>query len=73
MLTKGDEQKVKDIIVQAIEEVIAPAMDGLADKEDIKRLETRIDQIDRKLDVMTGKVFEHDSKIKQLEHQVLPS
>lgn len=84
MLTKADERKVKDIIVQAIEEVIAPAMDSLADKEDVKRLEkkvdkleirmdsleTRVEQMDRKLDIVTGKIFEHDSKIKKLEQRV---
>ncbi len=87
MLTNQDEHKVKKIILEAIQEVVIPAMEDLADKEDIKKLdnrmsavenrmdalENRVGQMDRKLDIMTGKVFEHDTKIKKMEHQTISS
>lgn len=84
MLTKNDEEKIQDIVVQVIQEALIPAFDDLATKADLKkvenkldRVENRLEQMDRKLDVVTAKVYTHDSqladygkKIKKLERVV---
>lgn len=79
MLTKADEGKIQDIVIDAIKEVVLPAMEDLSG--DIRKLdkivgkvegrleavENRLEQMDRKLDIVTAKVYTHDSQIKKLE------
>lgn len=76
MLTKIDEKKITGIVIDAIQEVVIPAMDKMGDELNKKidkldtrlgRVETRLEQVDRKLDIMTAKVYTHDSQIKKLE------
>lgn len=74
MLTKTDEDKILDIVVQAIKDVVIPALDDLATKDGLNKIdirlthvENRLEQVDRKLDIMTAKVYTHDNQIKKLE------
>lgn len=76
------EQDMIRIFNQGVEEVVLPMVEDLATKDDIKNLATkddvgkirdRLDQIDRKLDVVTGKVFDHDHKIKELARRTVIS
>jgi len=76
MLTKKDENKITDIVVDVIQDVVMPAFETLNTKIDkiktslenrLDRVENRLDQIDRKLDVVSGKVLDHDYEIKQLK------
>jgi len=54
MLTKKDKGDIKDIVVDVIKEVVIPAFETVATKEDLRkveqRLDNRLDVVDRKLD-----------------------
>ena len=54
MLTKKDKGDIKDIVVDVIKEVVMPAFETVATKEDLRkveqRLDNRLDVVDRKLD-----------------------
>lgn len=72
MLTQDDQKKIEEIITDVIEEGLMPAMgrsfDTLNEKVDDLRgrvnvLETSVERMDRKLDVITAKVFTHDSEL----------
>lgn len=61
MATKDDLRKLNTDIMK------------LATKDDLQRLENRVEQIDRKLDVITVKVAERDTKINKLEQIIVAS
>lgn len=72
MLTQDDKKQISDIVVDVIQDVVMPAFETLNNKidkvannltNDINGVKTRVEQIDRKLDIITGKVFTHDSQL----------
>jgi len=78
MLTKKDKEDIKDIVVDVIEDVVMPAFELVATKTELRevegRLENRLEQIDRKLDVFSDKVVvqgselvDHQKRLKKLE------
>lgn len=81
MLTKTDLDNVKEVVEEAMVEIvrdtIIPAFETVALKSDFDKLQTQVDRIDNKLDKITANQLEdyltltkHDSRIKNLEkHQ----
>ncbi len=89
MLTKQDKRDIGEIVsdkfMEIFKDFLMPIFETLVTKQDLshvkKRLDemiesvqTRVDQIDRKLDIFSGKVSEHevklvkhDSRIERLE------
>lgn len=69
MLTKGDKNDIKDIVVDVIQEVVMPAFETVATKKDLRkveqRLDNRLDVVDRKLDrwLQTNSMINISSKI----------
>lgn len=75
MLTKKDKEEIKEIVVDVIQDVVMPAFNTVATKQDIKNLAERVEQIDSKLDIFTGKTTDHTKKLanygerlQKLEH-----
>jgi hypothetical protein len=81
MITKQDEGKITKIVVDVIQDVMMPTLakmhNDMATKDDIHRLETRMESMDRKLDFVTAKTYtndtelvNHDRRIKKLEKHI---
>lgn len=65
------------IFNQGVEEVILPIMEDLATKDDVGKIENRLDrmedrlnQMDRKLDVVTAKSFDNEAKLKNQDLRI---
>lgn len=77
MLTKKDEETVTNIVVDAIKDMVMPALERLFNKieetkSDLGKLATRVEQMDRKLDIFSAKVVADEAKLddheKRLKH-----
>jgi len=82
MLTKKDKGDIKDIVVDVIKEVVIPAFETVATKEDLRkveqRLDNRLDVVDRKLDKVAANqlddifiIKDHEKRIKKIESSKL--
>lgn len=84
MISDEDKKDIQKLMLDAIQEVVIPAMDSmnnslskrmdkgnsmLADRIDI--VETRLGQMDRKLDHVLDKVLDHDEKLKNHEKRMV--
>lgn len=69
MLTREDKEEIKNIVVDVIREVVLPAFEIVATKDDIKDMATKHDirRLEEKLD---DKLENHEKRIKKLEHTV---
>lgn len=81
MLTKKDKTDIKEIVVDVIKDVVLPAFETIATKNDLKKVEnrlgtveTRLDVVERKLDKVVdnqledrAKFADHEKRIKKLE------
>jgi septal ring factor EnvC (AmiA/AmiB activator) len=78
MLTKKDENKIKDIVVGVIEDVVLPAFETVSTKTDLvktehrldnrlNKVENRLEQVDRRLDIFSDKVVVQANQIE--DHQ----
>lgn len=70
-------QEVKDMMGDVINEVVVPALETLATKEDVRQLiermdkmDARSDRIERKLDIFSAQVSQHDVEINNIEKQL---
>jgi hypothetical protein len=75
MLTQDDKKQISDIVVDVIQDVVMPAFETLNKKIDkvsdrLGGVETRVEQMDRKLDIVTEKVFTHDSQLVNHEKRL---
>lgn len=85
MLTDEDVAKIKDVVFDVIQDVVMPAFEAVTTKRELNdveqrlgqrlhSLETRMEQIDRKLDIFSDKVqvqghtlTDHEQRITSLE------
>ncbi len=70
MLTKKDKGDIKDIVVDVIQEVVMPAFETVATKEDLKKVEQRLDVVDRKLDRVAANQLDDKYIIKDQEKRI---
>ena len=82
MLTKQDKDEIKDIMVDVIQDVVMPAFEIVATKEDLEKVEQRLDNrlnkvenrlesVEMKLDRVAANQLEDRTKIKKLESRRL--
>lgn len=65
MLTKGDEEKVSRIVVDAIQQVVIPAMDRMEDDfgKRMDGLDQRMGGLEQRMDKLAGTVEHIDRKL----------
>ncbi len=72
MLTDDDKKYITKTLSDTMHDLVIPAMDDMEGRinKRFDKLEGRVDSIERKLDVMTGQWYDHDTKIKNHELRI---
>lgn len=77
-LTKADENKITEIVANAINDVVIPALDDmegrLASKEDLEKFKKEtmmeFDSLNRKFDAQQDRLDKHNGRIEKVEKKL---